>query len=259
MLYSSASSCLLPTAYCLLSAAFITPWFFAAGAAAMAIPIIIHLLNRRRFKVVQWAAMVFLLQAMRKNRRRLKFEQWLLLAVRCALMLLIGIALARPMGCDNNSLASLAGQRNGLHVFILDNSYSMAYEADRAGAKTHFDQAKLIVKGMMDRVLHGGESVVVLTAARPATAIIAKPTYSLDACHAAIDAIEQSYAGTDLAMAISKATQIARDEAKQPNKFLYVISDGTRSAFEGAQAEALKGSAYDCSMASIAAWLASRL
>ncbi len=227
----------------LLGAGFITPWFFAAGAVATAIPIIIHLLNRRRFKVVQWAAMVFLLQAMRKNRRRLKFEQWLLLATRCALVVLLGIALARPLGCENNSLAALAGQRNGLHVFVIDNSYSMAYEADRPGAKTHFDQAKLLAKAMVDRLVRGGESVVILSAARPATAIIAKPTYSLDACRAAIDSIEQSYSGTDLATALGKVTEIARDEVKQPNKFLYVISDGTRSAFEGSQAESIKGAA----------------
>jgi Mg-chelatase subunit ChlD len=229
----------------LLASAFITPWFFAAGAVLTAIPIIIHLLNRRRFKVVQWAAMEYLLQAMRKNRRRLKFEQWLLLATRCALLVLLGIALARPLGCENNTLASLAGQRNGLHVFILDNSYSMAYEADRAGAKTHFDQAKLLAKGIMDRVLRGGESILILTAARPAGAVIAKPTYSLDACHAAVDSIEQSYTGTDLSSAVAKATELARDEMKQPNKYLYLMTDGTRSAFEGTQAEALKSSARD--------------
>src|SRR4030081_3242128 len=148
--------CLLPTAYCLLAAAFITPWFFAAGAALVSIPIIIHILNRRRFKVVSWAAMEHLLQAMRKNRRRLKFEQWLLLATRCALLVLLGAALARPLSCDNNTLASLAGQRNGLHVLVIDNSYSMAYEADRPSAKTHLDQAKLVARAMMHRLPRGG-------------------------------------------------------------------------------------------------------
>src|ERR1700716_1711217 len=101
--------CLLPAARCILSAAFITPWFLAAGAALTSIPIIIHILNRRRFKVVPWAAMEFLLQAMRKKRRRLKFEQWLLLLTRCALLALMGMALARPLGCSNSTLASLAG------------------------------------------------------------------------------------------------------------------------------------------------------
>src|SRR2546421_10146542 len=130
----------------LLASMFVSPWFAAAGAALASIPIIIHILNRRRFKVVKWAAMEYLLQAMRKNRRRLKFEQWLLLAVRCALLALVGLALARPLGCENNTLASLAGQRNGLHVFVIDNSYSMSFEADRPGAKTHLDQAKLIAR-----------------------------------------------------------------------------------------------------------------
>ena len=48
-----------------------------------------------------------------------------------------------------------------------------------------------------------------------------------------------------MASALTKATEIARDESKQPNKFLYLITDSTRSAFEGPQAEALKGAARD--------------
>ena len=52
-------------------AAFVTPAFFFAGLALVGIPIIIHILNRRRYKTVQWAAMEFLLRALKKNRRRL--------------------------------------------------------------------------------------------------------------------------------------------------------------------------------------------
>ena len=122
-------------------AAFVTPAFFVAGILLAAIPIIIHILNRRRFKTVQWAAMEFLLKALRKNRRRLRFEQWLLLAVRCCVLLLLGLALSRPVGCQDTTIASIAGQRAGLHVFVIDNSYSMAYEADRpdagGGAELH--------------------------------------------------------------------------------------------------------------------------
>src|SRR3954465_11624746 len=76
--------------------AFATPMFALAGLALAAIPIIIHFLNRRRFKTVPWAAMEFLLRAMRKNRRRLRFEQWILLATRCAVIMLAALALARP-------------------------------------------------------------------------------------------------------------------------------------------------------------------
>src|SRR5690242_799023 len=102
----------------ILAIGFVTPAFFAAGILLAAIPIIIHILNRRRYKTVQWAAMEFLLRAMRKNRRRLKFEQWLLLATRCLVLFIVATALARPMGCRDSTLASIAGQHAGLHVFV---------------------------------------------------------------------------------------------------------------------------------------------
>ena len=75
-----------------LALAFVAPWFLFAGAGMVSVPIVIHLLNRRRFKTVYWAAMEFLLKALKKNRRRLRFEQLLLLATRCLVLLLLGMA-----------------------------------------------------------------------------------------------------------------------------------------------------------------------
>src|SRR5687767_6426136 len=106
---------------------FLSPAFAGAGALLVGIPILIHILNRRRYKLVNWAAMDFLLKAMRKNRRRLRFEQFLLLATRCLVLLLLGLALARPTGCAEQSIAGMSGERNSLHVLVIDNSYSMAY------------------------------------------------------------------------------------------------------------------------------------
>src|SRR4051794_41247785 len=63
----------------------------AAGAAS--IPIVIHLLNRRRFRIVEWAAMRFLLAAQKKNARRMRLEQLILLAVRCLVVLLLALAM----------------------------------------------------------------------------------------------------------------------------------------------------------------------
>src|SRR5437763_5154263 len=91
----------------ILAIGFITPAFFGAGLLLAAIPVIIHILNRRRYKTVSWAAMEFLLRAMKKNRRRLRFEQWLLLATRCLLLFLLGAALARPLGCEKSAIGSL--------------------------------------------------------------------------------------------------------------------------------------------------------
>src|SRR5437660_8514370 len=76
--------------------AFFGLWYTAlgVGAAAISVPVIIHLLNRRRYKIVTWAAMRFLLNAQRQNTRKLRVEQLLLLAVRMGLVALIVIAMA---------------------------------------------------------------------------------------------------------------------------------------------------------------------
>src|SRR5215210_3211004 len=227
---------------------FITPAFFWAGAGLIGIPLIIHFLNRRRFKLVQWAAMEYLLQALRKNRRRIKFEQILLLTTRCLILALLGLALARPLGCSESSLANLVGSKSGLHVFVIDNSYSMAYEADRQGARTHFDQAKLLVKQQIEKLAAGGESVAIVTAARPKlnedglpeSQIAFRTSFNLDSARSSVDGIEQSYNATDMAGALQIAVQLGREEQKQPQKFLYVVTDCTRSAFENDQVDQLK-------------------
>ena len=240
-------------------AAFINPAFLWAGIALASIPIIIHILNRRRFKTIQWAAMDYLLQAMRKNRRRLKFEQILLLLMRCAVLVILGLALARPVGCSDSSIAALAGQKSALHVFIIDDSLSMAYEADRPNAKTHLDQAKLLAKQQIDTLAAGAESVAIIVAGRVAPTeagdsakekdpqqkpahdpIILRPTFDLRQASEAIDRIEQTHGHTDIVAALQAAAELAREDAKQPQKYLYILTDNTRSAWETGNGELLK-------------------
>lgn len=210
---------------------FLTPGFFLAGALLMAIPIAIHLLNRRRYKVVEWAAMKYLLEAMKKNRRRLRFESLLLLLARCAAFLLLGLALARPLGCADSSLASLAGRKIGLHVIVIDESYSMAYEAGRADARTHLDQARKLAKQVIARLEAGSQEVAIVTASSPARVLV-RPTHDLDAAADAVDAIEQSYGATDLAGSLRLASEIANNSRSLPSRTLYLLTDCTLSAMQ---------------------------
>ena len=66
------------------------------GLAAVSVPIIIHLLNRRKFQKVVWAAMKFLQISVEQNQRRMRVEDMILLALRCLLLALLALALARP-------------------------------------------------------------------------------------------------------------------------------------------------------------------
>ncbi len=70
--------------------------FAIAGIIAAAGPILIHLLNRRRFRVVDWAAMDFLREALQRNRKILQMRDLILLVLRVLCVLLVGFALARP-------------------------------------------------------------------------------------------------------------------------------------------------------------------
>jgi hypothetical protein len=66
------------------------------GLAAVAIPIIIHLLSRKAAKVIDWGAMQFLLDSIESRKRRIQLEEALLMAARCLLMALLALAVARP-------------------------------------------------------------------------------------------------------------------------------------------------------------------
>jgi hypothetical protein len=210
-----------------------------AGVALASVPVVIHLLNRRRHQTVRWAAMAFLMRAMRQNRRRVRLEHWLLMAVRCGVVMLMGLALARPLGCGRAADAAFGG-RTGLHVFVIDNSYSMAYRSARPGAGTHLDQAKRIVAQLIDRMAAGGEAAVVITAGRPAGGVLPQPTYDLQQARSAVGRIPQSFGATDLAGALRMAVAVGRGSRLGTNNALYLLTDATATSFEGPDAAALK-------------------
>lgn len=117
------------------------PFMFWLGLIAIASPIIIHLLNRRRFKIIDWAAMDFLLNANKKNRKRIQLENLILLILRCIAMFLVGLLLSRPFFPND---ANLFGDNQQFErIVVLDDSYSMNV---RLGNKTLFEVAKEKIK-----------------------------------------------------------------------------------------------------------------
>src|SRR3954452_16933502 len=100
---------------------FLNPGYLAAAAALVSVPIIIHLINRMRFKRIRWAAMEFLLKAQKRMRKRLIIEQLLLLALRCLLVALAGLLVCRFVG----GAFDLGRGKPNLHVAVLDDTLSM--------------------------------------------------------------------------------------------------------------------------------------
>ena len=130
-------------------AAFVAPALLGMGAAAMSVPILIHLLARRRFKRIRWAAMDFLIDAERRNRRRIRMEEWILLALRCLAIFLLGLMVARPFLSPADVSAAWGGARQTERVFVLDDSFSMGYASPDG---TPFARAKEAVRRLVSRV-----------------------------------------------------------------------------------------------------------
>lgn len=106
-----------------LSQFFFNPTFVLGGLSLIAAPIIIHLINRFRFRRVRFAAMEFLLQSQRRNQRRVLIEQLLLLLLRILIILAI-VALISRLVLDPSQLAVFRGAQTH-HVVLLDDSGSM--------------------------------------------------------------------------------------------------------------------------------------
>lgn len=92
------------------------------GLPLVAVPIIIHLLQKRRFRRVEFSAMDFLLRAIRRTRRRVMMEDILLLCLRTLAVLFLVLALARP---NSEDLPLMLGREPRAEVLILDASLSM--------------------------------------------------------------------------------------------------------------------------------------
>ncbi|MDB5312306.1 MAG: hypothetical protein JWO38_6508 [Gemmataceae bacterium] len=123
-----------------MEALFTNPLTMVAGGALVSAPIIIHLINRMRFRRVKWAAMEFLLKAQKRMKRKLILEQLILLLLRCLLIFLVAVLLARFKW-----FSPMEGQetRATAHVVVLDDSPSMADVFAADGRQTNaFDQAK---------------------------------------------------------------------------------------------------------------------
>lgn len=226
-----------------LAAAFVTPALFYGGAAAVAAPILIHLLARRRFKRIRWAAMDFLIDAERRNRRRLRMEEWILLALRCLAVLFIATMVARPFLRSAGAASLWGGAKRTERVFLVDDSLSMAYETPQGPV---FARAKQAVRQVLESIRREtpDDTVTFVRMSAPTTPI-ELGTY-LDGAHteellARLDALAPSQRSIDPAQVIAGIAEILERNPGITNTVIYVISDFQRKdwvdAFESERSQ----------------------
>jgi hypothetical protein len=110
---------------------FLQPVLLAA-LPLVSLPIIIHLINQRRYQTIRWGAMMFLLAANRMSRGYARIRQWLIMAFRMAAIAGLIFAISRPLAGGWLGLA--AGSRADTTIIILDRSPSMQQTGDGGGS-----------------------------------------------------------------------------------------------------------------------------
>ena len=100
---------------------FLQPWILAA-LPLIALPIIIHLINRNRHRSVPWAAMMFLQKANRMNKGMARLRYVLVMLMRMAAVAAIIFAISRPLV---SSKLGFSWGKPDATVILLDRSASM--------------------------------------------------------------------------------------------------------------------------------------
>lgn len=195
-------------------------WLGLAGS----IPILIHLFNRQRYKRVRWAAMEWLLAALKKTRRRMQLENLILLLIRVAVLVLLAMALARPF--FQSAIASQLGESNTHAVIVLDVSYSMDF---RGGDKTTpLEKARGIAQSILTDLKtteNDRFSLIKLTDAP--TSDIGEPSSRVDMGREIVGGAT----ATDQATSIPKTMELVKDALEKSNNFVkkvFIITDNQR-------------------------------
>ncbi len=197
--------------------------------AAAAAPLVIHLLTRQRYRETTWAAMEYLLRALRRRTRRMQFEQWLLLALRTLLIVLVVLAVAEPYLERIGLGASTAGRVH--RVLVVDGSYSMAY---RSGEEDRFARAKKLARQIVEQAAQGDAFTLILMAAPPAV-VVSTPSITTSEVLAEIDDLKRLDTTLDLPATVAVVDQLLararRHDAGFARHEVYFLTDLQRSAW----------------------------
>lgn len=203
---------------------------FLVGMAAAAIPLIIHLIHRRRAPRVPFSTLRFLMASHRRTARRRRLHNLLILALRMAMMALVAVACAGPF--LRSDLFGSAGAGGGVAI-VLDNSLSMSAR-EQGGSR--YDLAKEAAESILGQL--GERDLAAVLPAAPVAAAEEPPrlTNDVEELRNRIATSEPAPSAADLVRAIGRAERLLR-EAGFARREIYVLTDMQARSWEGAAEE----------------------
>ncbi len=188
------------------------------GLLAASIPVLIHLLNLRKLKRIEFSTLAFLKELQKNKIRKIKLKQWLLLALRMLIILFLVTAFARPT-LKGIAIGGTTSAAKTTAVFILDNTPSMSV-VDSKGS--YLNQAKAVVKQLLGQLQEGDDAVLILVSDHSGREV--KTTTNLADFQKQVDAVKISDESGYLNDAIVKAAKVL-SQSQNFNKEIYLLSD----------------------------------
>lgn len=192
------------------------------GLVAASIPLLLHLLNLRRLKKVEFSSIVFLKELKKSRIRNVKLRQLLLLLLRTLIIACIVLAFARP--AFNSTLPGAVAHAPTSVVYIVDNTFSMDVEDERGVRLT---QLKRFIRETLGDLKQGDEVSVVLLS-DPFDTRMHGPTRNPEVAAEWIQGLEISYGQPKTSDAIQIANELLSD-AGNINREIIVVSDGQKN------------------------------
>src|SRR5215475_8676105 len=190
---------------------FLNP-LFLLGLAAVAVPVIVHLVRRTRAPRVEFPSLMFVRRIPQRTIRRRRMQNWLLFALRCLAFLLLVSAFVRPYFGSGQADAN-RGQR--ANVILFDNSFSLRYG-------NRFDQAKQRARAVIDET-RGNEPTMLVTFGQNYESQN-KFTTDTGQLRAALDSVKPGADATDYVQALRGAEGLFKETAAADRRII-LISD----------------------------------
>jgi hypothetical protein len=198
---------------------FLTTPYLYLGAAAAAIPVILHLILRNRAETVYFGAMRFLAATPKKLLRRQRLKQILLLLLRVFALLLLGLVFARPLFVGEK-LPGLLGEEPRAVALILDVSASMT-------ANEHLAEAKKAARELLQKAKNSDQ--ISLIAAAHRLEVLAENVNPKQA-EAALVNVRQRQSYGNLREAVQFADNLLAQSSLRRRQ-IYLISDLQATSF----------------------------
>ena len=200
---------------------------FLGGIAAIAVPIVLHLMMRQQPKHFEFPALRFIQQRKDANRRRMRFRHFLLLLLRCAAIAILALALARP---SVQSAGMLGDQEAPVAAaLVFDTSPRMEY---RLNNKTRLEEARETGLWLLTQL--PAESVAAVLDAKSSDAVFAA---ELAAARQRINRLQTTPSGHSLLTVLEDAIRLV-SESDKPRKEVYLFTDLSHGALPSTPSEA---------------------